>query len=185
VLQSPRQRVIFATVSNGKHVQEESKKIAVAFTGHRHYNGEADALLETTIRDLYAQGKRIFWSGMACGFDLAAAACVVALREELPGLELGCAIPCPNQAAHYSAPDRARYEQLLAVADRVELICERKETHCYLIRDRWMVDRSTVLVAWYRGVRGGTRYTWSYASRRLLQRINLWALTNEATLLNG
>lgn len=153
-----------------KPLREQS----VAFTGHRHYDGRCDELLRLAVRRLYLRGFRCFWTGMAVGFDLAAAETVVSLRGTLPGLRLCCALPCPGQAARFAAADRARYHTLLATADEVVLLAERYDPKCYLRRDEFMVDRSACLVAWYDGSKGGTRYTWEYACRRGVERVNLW-----------
>ena len=48
-------------------------RTSVAFTGHRTYRGAAADALRRTVGELYARGFRNFLSGMAVGFDLAAA----------------------------------------------------------------------------------------------------------------
>ena len=149
-------------------------RTTAAFTGHRTYDGAAAASLAAAVERAYARGYRTFLSGMAVGFDLAAAETVVSLRGTLPGLRLCCAVPCPGQADRFAAADRARYHTLLATADEVVLLAERYEPKCYLRRDEFMVDRSACLVAWYDGSKGGTRYTWEYACRRGVERVNLW-----------
>ena len=54
---------------------------SVAFTGHRSYHHESDDALQGVVRQLYADGARVFRVGMAEGFDLAAAECVVQLQH--------------------------------------------------------------------------------------------------------
>ena len=49
------------------------RRTSVAFTGHRTYRGAAADALRRTVGELYARGFRTFLSGMAVGFDLAAA----------------------------------------------------------------------------------------------------------------
>ena len=73
----------------------------VSFTGHRTYCGEADAALAETLRQLYAEGYRVFISGMAVGFDLAAAEAVLALREAYPEVRLVCAVPFEGQGRRF------------------------------------------------------------------------------------
>lgn len=153
---------------------EDHRRLSAAFTGHRRYRGQSDDALRAVVRELYARGLRAFWSGMAAGFDLAAAEAVLALRDELPGVRLCCAVPFPAQADRYSEADRIRYERILRRADEVTLLAPRYEPRCYLRRDEFMVDRSAVVVAWFDGSGGGTRYTWEYARRRRTERINLW-----------
>ena len=64
-----------------------------AFTGHRTYSGQANERLCDAVRSLYADGYRTFLSGMAVGFDMAAAECIIALRNELPDIRLVCVVP--------------------------------------------------------------------------------------------
>lgn len=154
---------------------EGLRELSAAFTGHRRYGGQCDDALRAVVRTLYARGLRSFWSGMAAGFDLAAAEAVLALREELPGVRLCCAVPFPAQADRYAAADRSRYARILSCADETTILAARYEPRCYLRRDEFMVERSSVVVAWYDGSKGGTRYTWEYARRCGRERINLWS----------
>ncbi len=50
---------------------------SVAFTGHRYYAFEQQARLGALLQELYTEGFRHFISGMAVGFDLAAAEAVI------------------------------------------------------------------------------------------------------------
>ena len=92
---------------------DRSREHTAAFTGHRRYDGECDDALRAVVRELYGWGFRVFWSGMALGFDLAAAEAVLALRGELPGLRLCCAVPFPGQADRFPEADRLRYMRIL------------------------------------------------------------------------
>ena len=64
---------------------EAEKNRSVAFTGHQDYDGRADGILRAVVYRLWSEGFRFFLSGMACGFDLAAAEAVLALRGECAG----------------------------------------------------------------------------------------------------
>ena len=121
---------------------DRSREHTAAFTGHRRYDGECDDALRAVVRELYGRGFRVFWSGMALGFDLAAAEAVLALRGELPGLWLCCAVPFPGQADRFPEADRLRYMRILDRADEVATLAPRYEPRCYLRRDEFMVERS-------------------------------------------
>ena len=138
---------------------DRSREHTAAFTGHRRYDGECDDALRAVVRELYGWGFRVFWSGMALGFDLAAAEAVLALR---------------GQADRFPEADRLRYMRILDRADEVATLAPRYEPRCYLRRDEFMVERSAAVVAWFDGGKGGTRYTWDYARRCKAERINLW-----------
>ena len=74
-----------------------------AFTGHRTYDGRGDAALRVLLDAMYARGFRTFLSGMAVGFDLAAAEAVVALRHAHPDVRLVAVVPFRRQAARFPA----------------------------------------------------------------------------------
>ena len=93
---------------------DRSREHTAAFTGHRRYDGECDDALRAVVRELYGRGFRVFWSGMALGFDLAAAEAVLALRERRPDVTLEAAIPCEEQDRRWTHGLSERYDRLLA-----------------------------------------------------------------------
>lgn len=148
-------------------------RTCVAFTGHRTYRDEAREALSRTLESLYARGFRTFLSGMAAGFDLAAAEAVLALRARYPDVRLVVTIPFPEQAARFPAARRRIYEEVLARADGAELIAPAYHQGCYARRNDFLVDHAAVVVAWYDGSPGGTRYTLERARRRGREIIHL------------
>ncbi len=130
----------------------------VAFTGHRNYRGESARELELHLRRLCEGGYRYFYSGMAEGFDLAAAEAVVALRKEFP-IQLIAVLPHPKQPYGFSAENRLRYAQLLEAADRVVEVASAYHAGCFHRRNDFLVDNASHLVAYYNGAKGGTHYT--------------------------
>lgn len=146
----------------------------VAFTGHRSYRGAADDLLHLAVQALYDRGYRYFLSGMAEGFDLAAAEAVLALRHELPGLQLICVLPFSDHIDHQRAEVRVRYQKVLLAADRIVSLSTNYYPACYHRRNDYLVDHASYLVAWYDGSAGGTRYTLKRAQRAHLPVENLW-----------
>lgn len=79
---------------------------------------------------------------------------------------LECAIPCPNQTLKWNNKDKLRYEKILKRADEVNLVSERYTPECMLKRNRYMVDKSELVIAVFNGIeKGGTWYTISYAKK--------------------
>lgn len=138
----------------------------VAFTGHRSYCGEAAAALHATVEELYARGMRTFLSGMAMGFDLAAAEAVIEARTQRPGLRLVAVVPFRDQAARFPREEAARFERVLGAADQVVVLSECYHRACYAVRNDFLIDHAATLVAWYDGSPGGTHYTVRRAMRR-------------------
>lgn len=140
--------------------------MTVAFTGHRVVADKAAvyARLTDTIRDLIQQGAQTFICGGALGFDTLAAQAVLALRREYPIL-LFLAIPCGDQDAKFTVAQKEEYARIRASADRVMVVSERYTPGCMHERNRYMVDRADVLVAYCHKRTGGSAYTLSYAEK--------------------
>lgn len=132
---------------------------AVAFTGHRTYDGRADEALRQTIVACHARGAHTFLSGMAVGFDLAAAEAVLACRDELPALRLVAVVPFEGQQTRFPALDRARFERVLAAADETIVLSPVYHRGVYTVRNDFLVAHAAHLVAWFDGSPGGTHYT--------------------------
>lgn len=139
---------------------------ACAVTGHRVLSSDfSKEELRAALRALAAAGVRTFLCGMALGFDLLCAEEVLLLREELPVRLVAC-IPCADQAARYPKSARERYERILDRCDERAVLHERYCDGCMFERNRYMVDRADLLLAYFTGRRGGTKYTVGYAEKR-------------------
>ncbi len=143
----------------------EDISAAVAFTGHRTYDGRADELLRQTIVACHARGAHMFLSGMAVGFDLAAAEAVLDCRTTLPGVRLVAVVPFEGQQTRFSAFDRARFERVLAAADATVVLSPVYHRGVYTVRNDFLVAHAAHLVAWFDGSPGGTQYTVRRAAR--------------------
>lgn len=155
------------------------------FTGHRPEklpwgSDESDprcyALKERLgdiVEALYASGIRHFICGMARGCDTYFCEAVIALREEREDVTLEAAIPFDGQSGKWSAQDRKRYYYLTAQCDRETVLQHGYSKDCFLRRNQYMVDSSSVLVAVFDGTAGGTSQTVSYASREGLEVISI------------
>lgn len=154
---------------------EEEKKITCCFTGHRpeklpwkNDERSPDCLalkrrLAQELEALYLRGFRHFICGMAQGCDLYFAEEALALREQHPDAVVEAAIPCPSQSRGWGTGAQARYQSILARCDLETVVQQYYTQGCMLRRDRYMVDRSALLLAVYNGSSGGTRYTINYA----------------------
>lgn len=138
---------------------ESAVETTVAFTGHRTYcGGSADALLDA-VQTLCARGMRTFLTGMAVGFDLAAAETVIACRALRPELRLVAVVPFEGQDARFPAAEKARFRRILDAADETVVLSASYHRGCYAVRNDYLVDRASVVVAWYDSLPGGTQYT--------------------------
>ena len=149
---------------------------SVAFTGHRpeqldSYNEDLLRLvLQSRLQELIDAGYDTFYCGMAKGFDILAGELVATLREQYPWIRLIGAIPFPGQSRGWSADWQERYTWLLHSCDQVVSVSESGSKAAFLLRNRYMIDRSARLIAFYNGSeKGGTAYTVRYAKKKGLE----------------
>ena len=129
---------------------------------HNAYLSMLEEKIKFAITDY---GITNFISGMAIDVDLDFAEIVLKLRNKYP-ITLECAIPCPNQTLKWNSYDKLRYESILKRADKINLVSENYTPECMLKRNRYMVDKSNVVIAAFNGIeQGGTWYTINYAKK--------------------
>ena len=109
-----------------------------------------------------------FISGMALGADMDFAEIVLYLRDtEHYPITLECAIPDVNQTLKWNDKDKQRYTALVERADGKNYISGRNAADAMLSRNRYMVDKSELVIAVFNGIeRGGTWYTINYAKKK-------------------
>lgn len=145
------------------------REMTACFTGHRSIplmqRGTVRKKLEKTVRELIGKGYRYFGAGGALGFDTMAADVILRLRNEFPDIKLILVLPCKTQADRWSEKDRKIYEKQKAAADKVIYVSETYYNGCMLVRNRRLVDNSSVCVAYLTHAGGGTAYTVRYAEK--------------------
>ena len=151
--------------------KDTSRAQTVAFTGHRLISSAdrprvKDRLMEAILR-AYEDGYRVFISGMACGFDLMAAECVVELKSERPDITMMAAIPYRGQCERWRKASQLKYWAPLHKADEQIVLSPDYRPDCFLRRDRYMVEHASRLIAYFNGIpKGGTFYTVNEAKRQ-------------------
>lgn len=161
------------------------KEKTCCFTGHRpsklpwgsDESQPACLALKERIREalesLYRRGFRHFITGMAKGCDLYFAEAVLDLRERHADVTLEAAIPCKTQSDSWNRAERERYHSILGCCNMETLVQHRYTRDCMLRRNRYMVERSGVVLAAYDDMSGGTMYTLNYARDQGLETIIL------------
>ena len=152
--------------------KHENKRVKTcAFTGHRRLNNDcSEERVKQNIRSLIEAGFELFYNGMAMGFDLLCAECVLSLKEEFPCIQLVACLPCNGQERNYSQQDKIRYAEILKRADKCLLLSEEYYQGCMLARDRYMADNADILMAYKRKSVGGTAYTVNYFEKHYPER---------------
>ena len=154
------------------------REISCCFTGHRPAafpfgNDETHpecvqlkARLRVVIEKAVQEGYRVFYTGMAEGFDLYAAEEVLQLKVYNPEIRLIAALPCRDQTKSWKTASVARHKRILALADDVVLVSEAYTRFCMQKRNEYMVDRSSLCIACCLQLKGGTYNTLKYAFDR-------------------
>ena len=129
--------------------------------------------LAAAVEDAFDRGMRHFLCGMARGADFYFCDAVLELRERRSGVTLEAVIPCEEQAARWSERERERWFSLVERCDGETMLQHHYDKGCMLRRNRYLVDHSSMLIAVYDGMLGGTMYTLSYAMKRGLETVIL------------
>ena len=136
---------------------------ACVFTGHRELPKDFSIeRLKQAIITLLDNGVRVFYNGMAIGFDLLAAETLLQVRKNYEGVKLIACIPCYNQEKSFPAADKKRYAEILKRADEQVLLAEHYFQGCMQIRDKYMVDKADVMIAYCHKEKGGAAFTVKY-----------------------
>lgn len=148
----------------------DARDRSACFTGHRPEKLNRPELeirqeIKNAICQAFADGIEIFISGMAPGVDIWAAEMVIELRDSGVPIKLIVAIPYPGFENRW--PEwKDRYAAIMAAADLAQEICPHYHRGCYQIRNRWLVDHSSRVIAVCNGSPGGTKNTIAYAIRK-------------------
>jgi uncharacterized phage-like protein YoqJ len=143
------------------------------FSGHRKLYDDFDVgQLKEKIEQLILNGTKVFYDGMAEGFDLKAAECVLQLKESYPYIQLVACLPYEKKM-NPSTEEGKLYHQVLNACDKKIVISKRFYEGCLLERDRYMVDNSDAILYYLRKREGGTYYTVNYAIKRGIQLFEL------------
>lgn len=158
-----------------KDIDMEKSK-TVCFTGHRSQKlpwkfdeqnercVKMKEQLKTEIVCAIKKGFTTFITGMALGFDTICAEMILDLKNQYPKIKLYGAIPCRCQEKPWKENDKLRYKKLLKQLDGIRCIYEEYNgAECMLERNRYMVDKSSLVITLFDGTNGGTKKTLDYA----------------------
>lgn len=148
------------------------------FTGHRpdkliQTENDIKHLLEKAIDDAINSGCTTFITGMAMGVDIWAAEILIEKMKTNSELNLICALPHPNFEKRRSLSEITRFNNIIASANDVVEVNNHYYTGCYQVRNEWMVDRSSLVIAVFNGKKSGTKNTIDYANRKSVKVVNV------------
>lgn len=113
-------------------------------------------------------GISTFFAGGCTGFDALAAKAVLEYRENHSEIQLIIVIPYKQQSRSWTQIEKDEYERIKAQATNVVCLAEHYFNGCMQMRNRYMVDRSSVCVCYLTQEKGGTASTVKYAHAKKL-----------------
>ena len=151
------------------------KEYTCCVTGHRDIPTEKVLYVQNSLHQELEKaihgGYVHFISGFAYGVDLMFAEAVVNFKSSYP-ITLEAAIPYPGRL---NTPDTA-FRRLIKECDIVKVHTAQYSKSCYMVRNRYMVECSSLIIAVHDGRKtGGTAATIKYAHQhgRTVWKINL------------
>ena len=146
-------------------------KHACSFTGHRPEKldaPEADVKmwLVEKIRQAISDGYTDFITGMQKGVDLWAAEILLRLKENGADIRIIAACAFEGMDKSWKGDWRSLFDATISAAAEVNYISQHPGKAAYIIRDKWMIDHSTRLIAVSTGAPGGTQKTIDYATKK-------------------
>ena len=88
-------------------------------------------------------------------------------------IRLLCAVPHDHQSDRFPPSWKKRYNVCLVNSDAVRVFASNYFSGCFSVRNRFMVDSSSLLICYFDGQAGGTAQTVHYAQGSGLRIINL------------
>ena len=136
-----------------------------SFTGHRilkkDFNSEK---LFNVIEKIIESGYRTFLVGMAWGFDLKVFETLLNFKNK--NIDIIAYVPCENQERYFKNSEKEKYLEYLKKADKVVYVSDKYFDGCMQKRNRYIVDNSSILVAYLYSNMGGTKNAVSYAQKQ-------------------
>lgn len=149
----------------------DNKSYTCCFTGHRDFNSsyseeQIAQWLSKEIRLAVEEGYDTFITGMCYGIDIIAAEEVLKQKAGGYKLSLIAATPYIGFESIMTEQWKERYFNVLECANNVYPVCRSYSRSCFYMRNRWMVDHSSRIIAVYNGKKGGTHNTVMYAATK-------------------
>ena len=146
------------------------KNQTCAVTGHRVLSEDFNfEQLKNDLLKIYDSGFSVFLVGMAQGFDIMCYKALSQLKNDYRDIKICAVIPCADQSKYFSAEEKYDYYEAI---EEVDYIVKEERTYfkgCMLIRNDYLVKNSSLLYAYYSGVKtGGTYYTVKKATEEKL-----------------
>lgn len=155
------------------------RETTVCFSGHRPSNLPfpkddikkiklLQKLIRQEIDNALDLGYTTFITGMAKGIDTWAAMEVLQLKCNYPGIKLVGVSPYRSERGHFKGSDLWQYDFISNGCDQMIFIAEDYFPNCYIVRNKFMVDHSSMIIGAVCDMNSGTGNTIRYAEKNAL-----------------
>lgn len=152
------------------------KETTACFSGHRpsklpfpEDDTEKIKMLQTFLRreinDALDLGYTTFITGMAKGIDTWAAMEVLQLKNVYSGIKLVGVSPFRSEIEHFKGSDLWHYDLIKHGCDQMIFLADDYFPNCYLVRNKFMVDHSSLIIGAVCNMQSGTGNTIRYAEK--------------------
>ena len=161
-------------MDNVNKAKEIDIKKACSFTGHRPERlslptRKVMSWLSEQVEKAVEDGYTEFISGMQRGVDIWAAEAVLEQRKKGKNVRLIAACAFKGMEKRWEQDWINRYKAIIRQADGVYYIGDFASRESFFLRNNWMVEHSSRLIAVCTGAPGGTKATINYARKKGLE----------------
>ena len=153
-------------------------------TGFKLFREVLTSIIYLHSYEAVARGYDTFLCGMQRGVDTWAGQQILRLKEVYPHVRLICVSPFRKEIDQRSGADRSDYIELRDRCDEFIVLHDRYAQGCYQERNRFMVERSSLIIGAVADRKSGTGQTLNFARRKGLtvEEIDLVTLAEEYQL---
>ena len=99
------------------------------------------------------------------------------MRQIHSDIKLILVFPCLGQDARWQEKDREIYKRIYDECDECYCMSEEYTKGCMHLRNRAMVNESSLVIAYLTNDNGGTAYTYNYARKQGVRTVNVATVT--------
>ena len=132
-------------------------------TGVKFFREALESVLYLHAMEAAEQGYDTFLCGMQRGIDVWAGNQILRLKEKMPNLRLICVSPFSGERESRQPRDRFDYDRLVDACDGYIVLQKGYDKGCFAKRNRFMVERSSLIIGAVADRRSGTGQTLRYA----------------------
>lgn len=123
-------------------------------------------IIKQKIEELIKSGTEHFIVGMELEIDTWAAQIILRLKKTYPHIILECALPFVAQSIRWTIDEQERYCEILTKCDIKTVVNPEYFPTCRYERNKYMVDKASLVLAIFDGSFSGTAQIINYAYKK-------------------